>query len=49
MFTGTADPVEVGAELTNALFLRCFTRRENTAEENARIVGDLVLRGLIRR
>ncbi|MBF6353189.1 TetR/AcrR family transcriptional regulator [Nocardia higoensis] len=49
VFTGTADPVEVGAELTNALFLRCFTRRENTAEENARIVGDLVLRGLIRR
>lgn len=48
-FAGVDDPVEVAAELTNALLLRCFTRRNHSPEENARIVADLVLRGLVRR
>lgn len=48
-FSGDDDPVEVAAELTNALLLRCFTRRTHSPEDNARIVADLVLRGLVRR
>lgn len=40
------EPMEVAAELTNAVLLRCFTRRHLPPEENARIIADLVLRGL---
>ncbi|WP_051026929.1 TetR/AcrR family transcriptional regulator [Nocardia higoensis] len=49
VFAGIDQPVEVAAELTNALLLRCFTRRSHSPEENARIVADLVLRGLVQR
>ncbi|WP_067855761.1 TetR/AcrR family transcriptional regulator [Nocardia shimofusensis] len=49
VFAGVDDPIEVAAELTNALLLRCFTRRKHAPEDNARIVADLVLRGLVQR
>ncbi len=32
--------------MTNILFLRCFTRRTETPDDNARFVAELLLDGL---
>lgn len=43
----TALPAgEVAAAMTNTLFLRCFTRRQLSAEENGHFVCEMVLGGL---
>ncbi|HLS78777.1 MAG TPA: TetR/AcrR family transcriptional regulator [Nocardia sp.] len=49
VFAQIDQPMEVAAELTNALLLRCFTRRSHSPEENAGLVAELVLRGLVGR
>jgi len=44
-FTSKHDPYDIAAALTNALFLRCFTRRDNEPEQHARFVAELALDG----
>lgn len=39
-------PVDLAAGITNTLLMRCFTRRNVSPEDNARFIGDLLLRGL---
>ncbi|MET4049461.1 MULTISPECIES: TetR/AcrR family transcriptional regulator [unclassified Rhodococcus (in: high G+C Gram-positive bacteria)] len=40
------SPVDLAAGITNTLLMRCFTRRNNTPEDNAKFIADLLLRGL---
>ncbi|KJF24939.1 TetR/AcrR family transcriptional regulator [Rhodococcus sp. AD45-ID] len=48
LFSTIGTPIDIAAGLTNALLLRCFTRRTETPEDNAAFVGGLLLRGLTR-
>jgi AcrR family transcriptional regulator len=47
--TGSLDPLDVAAALTNALFIRCFTRRDDDPQRHARFVIELALNGALRR
>lgn len=46
VFVSTQSPIEVAATMTNILFLRCFTRRTESPEDNARFVAELLLDGI---
>ncbi|MFC8530770.1 hypothetical protein [Nocardia sp. NPDC057227] len=45
-FAAVDEPVEIAAEITNAIMLRCFTRRHLPSAQNAAIISALVLGGL---
>ncbi len=46
IFTDSQPASELAATVTNTLFIRCFSRRECTPEDNAAFVADLLLNGL---
>ena len=48
-FTTEFPTSELAAMMTNALLLRCFTRRSLPAEENARFVRAMVVDGVLTR
>lgn len=43
--TATVDSLDVAAALTNALFIRCFTRCDDDPQRHARFVIELALDG----
>lgn len=46
VFASEESSTEFAAILTNTLFIRCFSRRTHSPEENASFVADLMLDGL---
>ncbi|KQU58253.1 TetR family transcriptional regulator [Rhodococcus sp. Leaf278] len=46
LFRKGSSPVDLAAGITNTLLMRCFTRRQNSPQDNAVFVGDLLLHGL---
>lgn len=46
VFTDAQPSGEFAAIVTNTLFIRCFSRRQSTPEDNAAFVADLLLNGL---
>ncbi|CCQ15715.1 Transcriptional regulator, TetR family protein [Rhodococcus sp. AW25M09] len=46
VFRGSSSPVDLAAGITNTLLMRCFTRRQNSPQDNATFVGELLLHGL---
>lgn len=49
IFSCDIDPYEAAAAITNSLFLRCFTRRDDDATSHAAAVAKALLRGLLSR
>jgi AcrR family transcriptional regulator len=47
VFDRLESPRDVAAGIMNMLFIRCFTRRDRSPEANAKLVGSLILRGLL--
>lgn len=46
VFRTSFGPVDLAAGITNTLLMRCFTRRQNSPQDNATFVGELLLDGL---
>jgi AcrR family transcriptional regulator len=46
IFRKSSSPVDLAAGITNTLLMRCFTRRQNSPQDNATFVGELLLDGL---
>ena len=46
VFRKSSSPVDLAAGITNTLLMRCFTRRQNSPQDNANFVGELLLDGL---
>lgn len=46
VFRTSSSPVDLAAGITNTLLMRCFTRRQNSPQDNATFVGELLLDGL---
>lgn len=49
VFRTSSTPFDLAAGITNTLLMRCFTRRQNSPQDNARFVGELLLDGLSAR
>lgn len=49
IFRKSSSPVDLAAGITNTLLMRCFTRRQNSPQDNATFVGELLLDGLSAR
>lgn len=46
VFRKSSSPVDLAAGITNTLLMRCFTRRQNSPQDNANFVAELLLDGL---
>ncbi|NIL84201.1 hypothetical protein RhoFasGS6_01565 [Rhodococcus fascians] len=46
IFRKGSSPIDLAAGITNTLLMRCFTRRQNSPQDNANFVGELLLDGL---
>jgi len=46
IFRKGSSPVDLAAGITNTLLMRCFTRRQNSPQDNATFVAELLLDGL---
>ncbi|MFI8568117.1 TetR/AcrR family transcriptional regulator [Rhodococcus sp. NPDC078407] len=46
IFRRSSSPVDLAAGITNTLLMRCFTRRQNSPQDNADFVGELLLDGI---
>ncbi|MGW4243825.1 TetR/AcrR family transcriptional regulator [Nocardia sp. NPDC004722] len=46
IFVDSPSPFDTAATITNTLFLRCFTHRRESPEENAAVVGRILVSGL---
>lgn len=46
IFRKSSSPIDLAAGITNTLLMRCFTRRQNSPQDNATFVGELLLDGL---